>query len=72
MHTGILWYDDDTRTPFEIRLKKAVDYFRTKYGRGPNLCLVHPGMPGAKQSRIGQLVVRPYAPTPTRLLLDRH
>ncbi len=64
MHTGILWYDDGIRTPFESRLEKAVDHYRTKYGRGLNLCLVHPGMLGRRRSRIGQLIVRAYAPTP--------
>jgi hypothetical protein len=37
----MLWFDADQKTGFEIRVQRAADYYRQKYGRKPNLCFVH-------------------------------
>jgi hypothetical protein len=39
--TGMLWYDNGP-APLSDKLKKAADYYKSKYGRAPDLCFVHP------------------------------
>ena len=42
MNTGMLWFDNDPKTALTAKIERAVDYYRHKYGRDPNLCLIHP------------------------------
>lgn len=64
MHTGMLWFDNDPRTTLSVKIQKAMDYYRKKFGRIPDLCLVHPSMldGGQKQVKLGKLTIRPYRP----------
>ena len=66
MHTGMLWFDN-SQTALNIKIQKAVDYYHKKYGRTPDLCLVHPSMLDAqerneRQFEFNKLTVRPYRP----------
>jgi hypothetical protein len=66
MHTGMLWFDN-SQTALNIKIQKAVDYYHKKYGRTPDLCLVHPSMLDAqerneRQFEMDKLTVRPYRP----------
>ena len=66
MHTGMLWFDN-SQTALTIKIQKAVDYYHKKYGRTPDLCLVHPSMLDASernqhQLELNKLTVRPYRP----------
>ncbi|NOH04843.1 MAG: hypothetical protein HND47_24185 [Chloroflexi bacterium] len=62
MHTGMLWFDNDPRTTLNVKIQKAIDYYSKKFGRVPDLCLVHPSMleGGQKQFEFGKMVIRPY------------
>ncbi len=69
MNAGMLWFDNDPKTALTAKIERAVDYYRHKYGRDPNLCLIHPsmlpsdGMDRKRQSRTtGKVMVRPYRP----------
>lgn len=64
MHTGMLWFDNDPRTTLSVKIQKAMDYYSKKFGRTPDLCLVHPSMleSGQKKSELGNIVIRPYRP----------
>ena len=64
MHTGMLWFDDDPRTTLSVKIQKAMEYYSKKFGRIPDLCLVHPSMleNGQKQFELGKLIIRPYRP----------
>lgn len=62
MHTGMLWYDNNSKVELENRVARAADYYRRKYHRLPNLCLVNPRMLAAGSSKVGALTVRAYAP----------
>ena len=64
MHTGMLWYDNYPKTTLSIKIQKASDYYHSKYGRLPDLCLVNPSMleSGSKHLELGKLTVRPYRP----------
>jgi len=44
MNVGMLWFDNDPHTSLLGKVQRAVEYYRRKYGREPNLCLVHPTM----------------------------
>lgn len=63
MHTGMLWLDN-SQTALAVKIQKAVDYYRKKYGREPDLCLVHPSMleKNCRQLEVDKLTVRPYRP----------
>ncbi|NWF65257.1 MAG: hypothetical protein HXY38_13240 [Chloroflexi bacterium] len=64
MHTGLLWFDNDPRTTLSVKIQKAIEYYNKKFGRTPDLCLVHPSMLNTGQSQIhlGKMVVRAYRP----------
>lgn len=63
MLTGMLWFDN-SQTALTVKIQKAVDYYHKKYGRNPDLCLVHPSMldKNQRQLEINKLTVRPYRP----------
>ena len=46
MNVGMLWFDNDPRTALPVKVERAADYYRHKYGVVPNLCLDHPSMLG--------------------------
>jgi hypothetical protein len=51
MDIGMLWFDSNNNRDVSARIEQASRYYRTKYGREPNLCYVHPstggdGVPG--------------------------
>jgi hypothetical protein len=63
MHTGMLWFDNQKDKSFAQKLQGAVDYYAKKYGRTPDLCLVHPSMlEGQDITGKTGLTVRPYRP----------
>ena len=68
MHTGMLWFDNSQSTLL-VKIQKAVEYYRKKYGRRPDLCLVHPSMLEKDQNcaEVDGLTVRPY-----RVVLPGH
>ena len=46
MNIGMLWFDNDPKAEIDIKIERAASYYRTKYGKAPNLCFVHPSMLG--------------------------
>ena len=44
MNIGMLWFDNDPKTDFSLKIERAVRYYREKYGSKPNVCFVHPSM----------------------------
>jgi len=65
MNIGMLWLDDDKRRSFEEKVKRAADYYREKYGRFPELCLVNNNM--AEKKKVGRIEVQP-----TQTVLPHH
>ena len=68
MNAGMLWFDNDPKTALSAKIERAADYYYKKYGRKPNLCLIHPkaleapadtGKPDKKKNGV---TVRPYRP----------
>jgi len=46
MNTGLMWFDNDPQTPLAVKIEKASTYYKKKFGRLPELCLVNPSMMG--------------------------
>jgi len=44
MNIGMLWFDNDPKSNIDLKIERAATYYRTKYGRTPTLCFVHPSM----------------------------
>ena len=61
MHTGMLWFDN-SQISLEIKIQKAIDYYHKKYGKTPDLCLVHPSMLKDVKFEDKNVTVRPYRP----------
>jgi hypothetical protein len=61
MHTGMLWFDD-SQTTLNMKIQNAMEYYRKKYGRVPDLCLVHPNMLKDTKLEEEPITVRPYRP----------
>ena len=61
MSTGMLWFDNSADT-LTAKICKAADYYHKKYGRRPELCLVHPNMLKDQKLEIEGITVRPYRP----------
>jgi hypothetical protein len=66
MLTGMLWFDN-SKIALAEKIAKAVEYYHKKYGRTPDLCLVHPSMLEANQTEVNKINVRPY-----RVVLPGH
>ena len=70
MNTGMLWFDNDPKTALTAKIDRAVEYYRKKYGRVPNLCLIHPTAlekpardnGAGEEPQKGTIKVRPYRP----------
>jgi len=63
MNVGMLWYDNDPRIALAIKISRASDYYRQKYGSNPDMCQVHPIMlgehPDLADKKVGKVIVRP-------------
>jgi len=44
MNIGMLWFDNDPKTDFSLKIERAASYYREKYGKKPNVCFVHQSM----------------------------
>ncbi len=63
MHTGMLWFDNSKSTLGD-KARAAVNYYEKKYGRKPDLVLVHPIMFGEhpRKFELNGLTIQPYRP----------
>lgn len=59
MNTGMMWFDNDPKTALIEKVTRAAEYYRSKYGRAPDVCLVNPGMLKEPMLHAGQIQVRP-------------
>ncbi len=61
MHTGMLWFDD-SKEPLLNKIQKGVEYYVKKYGRQPDLVLVHPNTLKDVKLDESKITIRPYRP----------
>jgi hypothetical protein len=57
----MLWFDD-SQTTLNTKIQKATEYYHKKYGRIPDLCLVHPNMLKDTKLEEDGITIRPYRP----------
>ena len=62
MQAGMMWFDNDKQTSLAMKVKTAAAYYRKKYGRSPNLCMVNPSMIPDEIPKDGKVSIRPYQP----------
>ncbi len=58
MNIGMLWFDNDPKVELGLKIERAADYYRKKYGKTPDLCFVHPSMMGEHKPASGKIEVR--------------
>ena len=58
MNIGMLWFDNDIKADLPTKIQRAASYYRTKYGRTPNLCFVHPSMLAAPMNQSAGVELR--------------
>jgi hypothetical protein len=42
MRSGLLWFDDSPGVPLAAKIERAMQRYRERVGRLPNVCYVHP------------------------------
>ncbi len=62
MQAGMMWFDNDKKTSLSAKVSKAAAYYRKKYGRNPNLCMVNPSMLSGKEDLGDKIKICPYQP----------
>jgi hypothetical protein len=58
MKVGMLWFDNDPKTDIAVKIDRAIEYYRRKYGQTPNLCFVHPSMVKTNPVKTGSIEIR--------------
>jgi len=73
MTTGMLWYCEKKNLSLSAHIQEAAARYHKKYGRKPELCLVHPNMlKDQKLDEITGITVRPWRPVlPGHLWIGR-
>jgi len=62
MHTGMLWFDN-SQTSLAAKVRKAASYYKKKYSRDAEMCLVHPSMLGDQSPEdVDGITIRAYRP----------
>ena len=62
MQAGMMWFDNDKSTSLNIKIKTAAKYYRKKYGKMPDLCMVNPSMIPDDLPKDAKMTIRPYQP----------
>jgi hypothetical protein len=61
MDVGMLWYDGEQGSSLGERIRQAADYYRSKYGKDPDLCMVNPSLREEGLPRqLGELQIRTH------------
>ena len=58
MDVGMLWLDDDKGSTLEEKILRAADYYKNKYGKTPNMCLVNQTQLD-EEKQVGRIQVTP-------------
>lgn len=61
MNSGMLWFDNDPKTPLPEKINQAADYYKRKYGKQPNLCVVNPRMLAQEKAAGGRIEIQASA-----------
>lgn len=67
MIAGMLWLDTDPKRPLSEKIRMAAEYYKNKYGRAPDTCMVHPAVLAEPSTQVDKITVRPL-----RTVLPNH
>ncbi|MEN8240452.1 MAG: hypothetical protein ABFS17_00910 [Chloroflexota bacterium] len=59
MDFGMLWFDNNPASNLSQKVDRAAEYYRSKYGSAPTICLVNPKMLTDHEIKDCSLVVKP-------------
>lgn len=60
LNVGLMWLIDDPKSPLADGIIKAATRYTEKYGKVPNVCMLHPSMLPEKPLEIAGIAIRPY------------
>jgi hypothetical protein len=58
MKIGMMWLDTDKQRTLDEKVKRAAEYYRDKYGRLPEVCLVNERLL-EDEKKVGRVLVQP-------------
>lgn len=58
MNIGMMWFDNNPKTPLNDKVREAAAHYRAKYGKAPDMCLVNPAMLAEPQMQEGKVIIR--------------
>ena len=58
MNIGMMWFDNNPKTPLTVKVREASAHYRAKYGKTPDTCLVNPSMLAEPQMQEGKVIIR--------------
>ena len=58
MDLGMMWLDTDKQRTLDEKVKRAAEFYRDKYGRFPELCLVNERLI-EDEKKVGRVIVQP-------------
>lgn len=61
MITGLLWYDNDPKVEFAVKVARAAERYHERSGRAADVCYVHPSALASTSSLPVDLQVLPSA-----------
>jgi len=57
MNVGMLWLDTDRKRTLDEKVQRAAEYYKDKYGRLPELCLVNSKAIKDETKKVGRVRV---------------
>ncbi|HDQ34866.1 MAG TPA: hypothetical protein ENN14_00955 [Chloroflexi bacterium] len=57
MQSGLLWHDSSANA-LSLKIGRAIERYRERFGAAPNVCYVHPQQLPEGEQRIGEVAVR--------------
>jgi hypothetical protein len=58
MNIGMMWFDNDPKTTLSVKIERAAEYYRKKYGHSPNLCMINPRSMPENVGMSGKITIR--------------
>ncbi len=55
MKLGLVWYDNDPKKSFDVKMIEAVRRYKEKYGTEPTVCYVNPAQLEQQTGAAGKL-----------------
>lgn len=57
MNIGMMWFNNDPKTPVSTRIEEAIKYYKEKYNKNPDICYCNPNV-FTEQFKVGNVTVK--------------